>query len=95
LNRQQFLNITYDSWRSAWERGKFPVKEPVESDNRSAGFAYRDVGKGREQERKLCLQAQAKLALPLLQDLYKDKHRLVTEQRQLGHSRQNLAGTCV
>jgi len=30
---------------------------------RSASFAYRDVGKGREQERKLCLPAQAKPAL--------------------------------
>jgi len=35
------------------------------ADSWSAGFAYMDVGKGREQERKLRLQAQAKLALPL------------------------------
>jgi hypothetical protein len=35
------------------------------ADNRSAGFACMDVGKGREQERKLRLQAQAEHALPL------------------------------
>jgi hypothetical protein len=29
----------------------------------SAGFAYMDVGKEREQERKLCLRWQAELAL--------------------------------
>ncbi|MGZ8159356.1 MAG: efflux RND transporter periplasmic adaptor subunit [Methylobacter sp.] len=33
--------------------------------DRSAGFACMDVGEGRKQERKLRLQAQAKLALPL------------------------------
>ena len=35
------------------------------ANSRSAGFTYRDVGKGREQERKLRLHAQAELALPL------------------------------